>query len=102
MMIARPSVRALTEWRTLPGTMPTRTRPRDPGYAADRHLELALDHIPHFFLRMEVFVNGGSAGTSSSKPNCAGNPSAGLATIPQYSLLQQFMPGPPGTLAHCG
>jgi hypothetical protein len=58
--MARPSVRALTEWRTFPGTIATK-----PGlmiHAVDGHFELALDHLVYLFLMMEVLVNGRATG----------------------------------------
>jgi len=56
-MMARPSVRALTEWGTLPGTI-AHTWSGDLGNAVDGYLELALDYLIYFFLRMEMLVNG--------------------------------------------
>src|SRR5579864_4442074 len=36
-------------------------RSRDLSHAVDGHLQLTLDHLIDFFLRMEVLVNGGAA-----------------------------------------
>src|ERR1700677_1793084 len=59
-MMARPSVRALIEWRALPGTRATGPA-RDAGFAVDGHFQLAFGYFVNFFLRMEVFVNGRAA-----------------------------------------
>jgi hypothetical protein len=55
--MARPSVRALTEWRALPGTIATIPARAILGHAVDGQFDLALDHLPDF-LNMEVLVNG--------------------------------------------
>jgi hypothetical protein len=36
-------------------------RSRDLSHTVDGHLKLAIDHFIHFFLRMEMFVNGRAA-----------------------------------------
>jgi hypothetical protein len=56
-MIARPSVRALTEWRTLTLARLQPDQLCDLDYAVDGHLELALDHLVNLFLKMKMLVN---------------------------------------------
>jgi|ERR1700726_175519 len=57
-MMARPSVRALTEWGTLLGTIRDQAGSGDLGRAVDGDLKFALDHLVDLLLSMEVLVDG--------------------------------------------
>jgi hypothetical protein len=87
-MIARPSVRALTEWRTLLGTIPTRPRSSDLLHAVDGQFEFTFDHLVDLFLRVEMFVNGGAAFEIVVGEGHAGRMK--VASIPARQTLNDF------------
>ena len=60
-MMARPSVRALTEWRALLGTIPTNTGSSNLLYAINGQFEFTFDDLVDFLLRVEMFMNGRTA-----------------------------------------
>src|SRR6266478_7795739 len=91
-MMARPSVRALTEWGTLLGTIatiPFRAIWVTPSMV---YLELALDYLIYFFLRMEILANERTAGNEEAPRRAQfrlRRQAAGATTAPE-NLLPSF------------